>query len=755
MSDNPRNQDFIAFARQLATAAGRQRHRRLLVLAGEPGWCRRLAAALVDATPLIDETGATDRGQILWVGDSGAGSAIRLKASQSNRYLGTESSLIIFDAFDGFNPDGLAAISGTLRAGGLMLLLTPPLDHWPDYPDPEYRRLLVHPLQPESAKGYFLTLIARALRTDREVSILQQGEAVPPVPVRSVVDSGPAVPSVSDADSACRTEDQALAVAALLRVVSGHRRRPLVITADRGRGKSAALGIAAARSLQQGPRTVLITAPTMDAVMTAFDIAGRLLEGEVVSRSELKCNGGRLKYLPPDELLRLNPDADLLLVDEAAAVPAPMLEALLRRYSRIAFSTTVHGYEGSGRGFQVRFQQTLARLTPGWRSLRMTEPVRWAQQDPLERWVFRALMLDAEVDTPDLEKGLIPEHCQSEELTPAQLLADSGRLQQLFALLVQAHYRTTPGDLRDLLDGSNLRIRVLSYQGLIVAALLVAHEGGFDSAMAEAIWSGHRRPRGHLLPQILAGQGGWLQASELRYWRIVRIAVVPQFQQQGLGRRLLRELREAAQTAPVDLLGSSFSASPELLRFWSACGYQPMRLGLSRDASSGAHSALVGIAVSEPARQLRQQAGLRFRHQFIDWLRGPLAQLEPAIVCWLLRHLPAAGQAELSEQDQLDLIAFGWGRRGFEQSWSSLQKLVLQYRVTVDGDSDPAQRSLLVARVLQERDWQHCAALLSLPGRRQVESLLRQQVRELLPTTPLTPMAGRLLAQLQDNEDKK
>ncbi len=73
-----------------------------------------------------------------------------------------------------------------------------------------------------------------------------------------------------------------------------------------------------------------------------------------------------------------------------------MLNQLLRQYNRIAFASTVHGYEGTGRGFAIKFRQQLDAVSPQWRQLRISQPIRWAENDPLERWVFKVLLLDAE-----------------------------------------------------------------------------------------------------------------------------------------------------------------------------------------------------------------------------------------------------------------------------------------------------------------------------------------------------------------------
>src|SRR5690606_39440759 len=88
-----------------------------------------------------------------------------------------------------------------------------------------------------------------------------------------------------------------------------------------------------------------------------------------------------------------------------AQLPVPVLRALVRRHpnARIAFATTVHGYEGTGRGFVLRFLEWLRSgpgssgdAAPELEILTLETPIRWLENDPLEKLVFDVLALDAE-----------------------------------------------------------------------------------------------------------------------------------------------------------------------------------------------------------------------------------------------------------------------------------------------------------------------------------------------------------------------
>ncbi|MFZ0469199.1 MAG: tRNA(Met) cytidine acetyltransferase TmcA domain-containing protein, partial [Thiogranum sp.] len=393
-----------------------------------------LAAQLVEALALADT---------YWFSDSAPQGARTASGTAALHLLGREIDALVFDAWSGFDPDAFGALTGCIRAGGLLILLTPRLDEWAAYADPQHERISVAPYVATQVSGRFLQRLARLLRDDTSILLGEPGHALR-LPVAESVRPGVAEGPVPVGP--CETPDQQQAVDAVVRVATGHRRRPVVLVSDRGRGKSAAFGIAAARLIAQERTRILLTAPRPDAVDAVLEHAERVRPG---ARRQIR-------FVAPDELLRQPRAADLLLVDEAAAIPAPLLEDMLRRYPRIAFATTVHGYEGTGRGFALRFSRVLDRLSNSWRLLQLTTPIRWAQHDPLERLVFRMLALDAEpADSAVFSDAAAIDDFELIELDRDELVNDERTLSELFGLLVQAHYRTRPRDLRHLLDGPN------------------------------------------------------------------------------------------------------------------------------------------------------------------------------------------------------------------------------------------------------------------------------------------------------------
>jgi tRNA(Met) cytidine acetyltransferase len=713
----PPGSDVLALARRLQEDARAAGHRRLLVLAGEAAWGRELAASIADRLA---------PGRLLWLGVGPR--AVPVDAAA--RYLGQEVDWLVYDARAGFHPDGFAAVCGTPCGGSLVVLLAWPLDAWRTAPDPAQDRLAIHPVTPDGVDGRFLERLAALIRAHPVTTLVTQDGVVPVM----VGDRDMAPSKAAVVPGSCRTLDQAAAVVAIRHVMSGHRRRPLVMIADRGRGKSAALGISVAGLFRDGlAEKVALTAPRRAAVDAVFHHAAQLLDGAGVYRNRLRWAGRELVFVAPDALVEDDAEAapDLLLVDEAAALPAPLLERLVRRYARLVFSTTVHGYEGSGRGFAVRFGETLDRLAPGWQSCHLDVPVRWAPHDPLEDLLFRALLLDAEpcvLGMHDIDGAGAPER-----LDRGLLARDDDLLRQVFGLLVAAHYRTSPLDLRHLLDGPNLEVWVVRRDNRVLATALVAEEGGFDADLARAVWSGRRRPRGHLLPQVLALHAGLEEAASARALRIIRIAVHPAARRRGIGRGLVDAVMASGQARGADLVGASFAATPGVIAFWAKTGMQPASIGSRAETSTGAHSAVMLRPLSAAGRRLAQATQDRFVNDLPWHLGDALAGLDPAVLAAVVASTPAR-RVGLSKDDTVLLEGFARESRPFEHSRAALWRLgaaALGAPRLLDRLTENA-RNALVARVLQARPWAEAARMAQASGRSELVALLRTVTEELL-----------------------
>jgi tRNA(Met) cytidine acetyltransferase len=706
---------LLAVAQTLRAEARAANQRRALILSGTADWTLEGARAAL-------ATASAAQGQTAWLTD-GPLPEPHLPVTAGERLLGTELDTLVYDAHGGLDPDGLGAALGALRGGGLLILLTPDLDAWPQVADPLLPLAEAPSTQGRGASRTIRRLV-RVLTRAPGVAIVRQGQRPPELPPRA-----PVVPCRQDLD--LTTPDQRQAIAAILRTARGRGRRPLVLTSDRGRGKSSALGLAAAELLAGGEGQILVTAPRHAAVAPVFAHAARRLPQAQAAPGSLRLGHAALTYQPPDRLVQARPPADLLLVDEAAGIPAPLLAALLRHYPRIIFATTVHGYEGTGRGFEVRFRRTLDRLTPGWRAQTLIGPIRWAEGDPIEALADRALLLDA---SPAADADLAqaePATCTFAHLDRDALAGDEPRLRELFGLLVLAHYQTRPADLRHLLDGPNLRIYGLSHEGHVAATALAALEGGLDPELGAAVFAGRRRPPGHILPQTLSAHAGIREATDLRYLRLVRIAVHPAAQGRGLGRALLAGIAADARGLGLDLIGASFGATPDLLAFWRHCGLPPAHIGTSRNAASGAHAAVVLAGLSPAGETLAASARNRLAERLPVLLAGPLRDLEPEIALGLLTVTPRPAP-DLDAGAWRELATFGHAARPFE----SVLPLLTGLAAAGLSRDPPAlaqdQAKALIAAVMQHRALPAVAALTGASGRAEVIACLRATTRALL-----------------------
>ncbi|HIQ07098.1 MAG TPA: tRNA(Met) cytidine acetyltransferase, partial [Thiotrichaceae bacterium] len=366
-----------------------------------------------------------------------------------------------------------------------------------------------------------------------------------------------------------------------------------------------------------------------------------------------------------------------------------------------------------------------------WQSFNFTQAIRYADNDPLEQFLFSSLLLNTSPCWVSTEKKILLDDCQVRVLSSADLIADEALLREVFGLLVLAHYQTRPKDLRHLLDGVGVQVLVVQWQNQVVATALVVREGGFDPILAKEIYYGRRRPQGHLVPQSLAVHAGIAEAPLLTTDRIMRIVVHPELQRQGLGGLLLAAIAKQSQ---ADTLSVSYGVSVGLLQFWQQQGYSVVRIGLTRDASSGRHTAIMLRAISSKGRVLLGVSRQRFKYYLPVLLAEPLRDLEPAIVEKIMpKQWDDTTHSALDNKDKQDLLSYTEGCRQYECCLLAVKKLYFDAeKKGALSQLEKRTRQLLVAKIEQSLDWKFIVQQQGFQGKKQVISRFREGVGLLL-----------------------
>lgn len=633
-----------------------------------------------------------------WLGDDAPPQATIVNAGRNYQLLGTECDVLVINAFNGFAADAVAASAGCVKAGGLWLLLCPEFSQWSQQFNTAHQSLLPYPLDASQHQGNFIAFWLQQLQQSNV--IIGHNQQL----LQSL--TWPTKTTIKQAPSPYATCDQQQAVQAIQRVLTGHRRRPLVLTADRGRGKSAALGISAAQLVSQTTLPFIITAPSPQAAAIA------LQHFKMLAPDHLHNN---FLFIAIDELMQQAPTAALLFIDEAAAIPTPILQQLLSRYSRIVFATTEHGYEGTGRGFTVRFQQHLNLHCPGWYKLHLKTPIRYQQNDPLEQLVFASFLLQSTSPLlSDLTNRCTNIHCY----TAADWLKQPEKLQQVFSLLSLAHYQTQVKDLASLLDNPYLSVITLEAENTVLACALLSGEGKIEPQLAKQIYFGQRRLQGHLLAQNLAFHCAQPEMASLSLLRVMRIAVQPELQRQRLGSSLLGYIDAYAKDNNFAYLGTSYGVSLSLLKFWQQADYLPIRLGQRADKASGEYSLLMLKACKAVDDNSKELAG-KFQQLLPSLVAEHYPKLEPQIILALSATAPAA-PLTASELEQLWL--FSQQQRPYEL----ISHLLLVWFNHNFKTIPKTIAATLVAKLWQQHSWQQISTDYKLAGKNAILAAWQQ-----------------------------
>ena len=755
--------------------------RNLVVLAGEPIWQNAMLSAAdvtFDTSSTSDQSLSVIKGvkaliytntesvkQLNYLTQQKHFTLVNRK--NSAKQLGTEQNVVIFDVganTSDFDVNAFAALSGTIVAGGTLFLLLPTIAITASSGQSN-----------EQCEDHFFQRFSHLLKSQHTSSVylFQQGEDTPcddvkceqtndvlPAYQQEFVDINCTDFSTNSSIESCPkllpygciTHEQVKAVDSIFNVVKGHRNRPLVLTADRGRGKSSALAIAVYQMLTNGSAAqkhhIILTAPSRRSVEVIFQYLEKHLSNIEVSANSVSHANGELVFLPIDQVVKQNSTPSLVLVDEAAGFPIYLLAQLLNRYHRIVFSSTVHGYEGAGRGFNIKFRALLNKQMPQWRKLHINEAIRWASDDPLEAFVFKSCLLNAELNAllpmfaNELDNVSEPkklhqryENLQVRLLTPKQLITDELLLEQVFSVLVTAHYQTSPSDLQLLLNNKAVSIFVLintsnnlttqsNSQAHVLGVVMLIREGQIASDLVAQIKNNSRRMRDQFIPQSLLIHCGIKNSFEYSYQRVIRIAIHPQIQRQGLGGYFLNEIEKQLQQQGIDFLGASFAGNANLLKFWQQSGFSLARIGFNKDKASGEHSCLMLKAIDKNVLTQQHEISQRFYQQFCYWLTDEFNDL-PAFMVWQVLHhnnfiqsdnntvdFKKAEQYAFSDLVNESISDFINGQRQYSSCVYGLHQWLLQHCL-VDFNAEVLP---LIARILQKQSIKQVCAQYGFTG---------------------------------------
>lgn len=417
------------------------------------------------------------------------------------------------------------------------------------------------------------------------------------------------IPSIGSLVAKTKTIDQAKALLRFEEAISEKTLRSTVaLTASRGRGKSAALGLSVAAAISHDYSNIFVTSPSPENLRTFFaflfvgfdaleyqehtdyeiiESTNPALNKAVVRVNVFRNHRQTVQYIDPIDAPRSLTQAELLVIDEAAAIPLPLIEAMLGPYV-VFMGSTITGYEGTGRSLSLKLIKKLrdgsvsgnppsgtnlnghanrqqdrdmsaiaSRSGSGrvFREVQMETPIRYGKNDPIEAWLYDLLCLEAGGIRQVLTGGAPhPDQCELYYVERDALFsrhrAAESFLHRIMALFVSSHYKNSPNDLQMLSDAPAHGLFVLlaptrsDTEKLpdVLCAIQVCLEGRISSKTSKTQLSRGQRSSGDLIPWTISQQFQESDFATLSGVRIVRIATHPDVQKMGYGSRALKLL---------------------------------------------------------------------------------------------------------------------------------------------------------------------------------------------------------------------
>ena len=203
------------------------------------------------------------------------------------------------------------------------------------------------------------------------------------------------------------------------------------------------------------------------------------------------------------------------------------------------------------------------------KEVKLNQAIRYADNDPIEDWLNKLLLLDA-TQADMISTGYPnPEDLELFKVNRDTLFsfhkASENFLRKLMSLFVSSHYKNSPNDLQLLSDAPSHSVFVLmkplekndseSKKALpdIFAAIQVCEEGGISK---DVILNNNKRgfkPAGDLIPWTISDFYQDNEFPNLGGIRVVRIATHPECNRMGYGTRAIQLLTEFYEGKIINL----------------------------------------------------------------------------------------------------------------------------------------------------------------------------------------------------------
>ncbi len=628
------------------------------------------------------------------------------------KVLGGTWDLLLMDVSEQFRPNDVGRLVEVVAGGGLVIFALPPVREWLSTLTLFQRRLVVPPYGEGDVRQRFKRRFLRKVRGFEGcwLADLEEGRLYGEPRVRErdewrIWNRGDGIYRLA------ATDDQLRAVRTIHEMGLERGRRTSIVIASRGRGKSAAVGLGLAALVSEKRKLrIAVTAPELMGIETLVEFFKRGLEFlgiKYVERDHLvKAGKSRLFYIRPEAMPHTR--ADIKVVDEAAAIPVPLLNSIVHSSSYSIFSTTIHGYEGAGRGFSLRFLKNLREIKDlKVAEIRMETPIRYPPNDPVEAWLYDFLLLDAEpakLSEEDLR-------ARPEDAVYVRVDLDEwferreDLLRELYGIYVIAHYRNRPDDLGTLADAPHHFARALMLRnGKIVVSLQLAEEGGFGDEDIERMANREWEPSGHILPHRTIIHHGERRFPKLRGVRIVRIATHPSMMDRGFGSKALEHLVEEARAQGYDWVGSGFGATEQLMRFWIRNEFVPIHMSPAKNPVSGEYTVLVVRPLNRRSRKVVQNLNYEFKVRLLNSLHDVYYEMDPRLATTLLDTGYGRPKVSFSKSQLARLRGYVEGWLSYEATSDAIAQLFKLYFLDrSEGKPELSKpiKSLIVGKVFQ------------------------------------------------------